>query len=76
MALVSHEDFVVAWTTSSSLEDVIRDTKMTKAACSARANMLRKAGVRLKKMPSNRALDNLRISQLNSLINKHSVKGA
>lgn len=71
MALkVTHEDFVVAWVTSSSLEELTSTTGMTRPAATQRALMLRRAGVNLPKYKRN-VLDAFRVAQLNSLINKH-----
>lgn len=69
---VSHEDFVVAWVTSNTIEDVMSATDMTKAAIAGRAQMLRKAGVSLPRMNrTSNMMTPLRVAQLNSLIKKH-----
>lgn len=72
--MVTSEDFVIAWATSSTLDEVVQTTKMTKAAVQGRATMLRKLGVRLPKLSAPRYYDDLRISQLNSLINKYDIR--
>lgn len=70
-AKVSHEDFVVAWMTSATVEDVIKDTGMNKAAVYQRAKLLRDKGVQLKKLNRPGRLDPLQIAQLNSLVRKY-----
>lgn len=70
---VTPEDFVVAWMTSTSLEEVAQTTGLGKNACKQRAKRLRELGVKLKFMDRHpRAYDRLRISQLNSLVNKYT----
>ena len=71
---VSHEDFVVAWAASMTIEEVVKNTSMTKAAVNGRAAMLRKKGVRLPRLSFPSTLDDLRIAQLNSLIKKYDVR--
>jgi len=71
---VSHEDFVVAYARSRTLDDVVKETGMTKAAVSGRANMLRKRGVRLPRLAQPDQLDDLRIAQLNSTFKKYDIR--
>lgn len=72
--LVSAEDFVIAWATASDLEEVARTTGMKKSAVQARAYSYRKLGVRLPKLAPPKQLDQFRVSQLNSLIEKHDIR--
>lgn len=73
---VDNRDFVVAWTTSRTTDDVMAATGLSKPAISARAKYLKSKGVKLKKLerPSMARLDTLEVAQLNSLINKYSEK--
>lgn len=71
---VSHEDFVVAWATSRTLDDVVKSTEMTKAAVQGRASMLRKKGVKLPRLNFPTVLDDLKVAQLNSLVKKYDVR--
>lgn len=75
VAKVSHEDFVVAWCTSETVDDVVKETGMTKVGVLGRAKVLRQAGVNLPKLkrPS-KLTDRLFVAQLNSLVNKHGPK--
>jgi hypothetical protein len=71
---VSHEDFVVAWMTSETLDDVVKNTGMSKGAVRLRAKLLKDKGVRLKALARPASLDRLRIAQLNSLVNRYVSK--
>ncbi len=66
---VSPEEFIQAWQSSSSAQEVADKLKMPKPIVLARASTYRKAGVHIKKMPrvSNRRLD---VAALNRLIEK------
>jgi biotin operon repressor len=70
----THEDFVIAWATSKTLDEVCNTTDMTKAAVQGRAQMLRKKGVKLPKLQGPTVLTEFRVAQLNSLINKHDIR--
>lgn len=74
MTKVSNEDFVVAWATSRTIDDVVKNTGMTRDAAGARGRYLRAKGVKLPKLnrPGTK-LDALAVAQLNSLISKHSI---
>jgi biotin operon repressor len=63
---VTPEEFVVAWQTSTSAQEVADKLKMPKANVLARACSYRKAGVQLKRMKraSGRRLN---VERLNSL---------
>lgn len=74
VAKVDNRDFVVAYATAWTTDDVVKATGMSKAAISQRANYLRKKGVKLPKLSMRRPVDNLEIAQLNSLIKKHDVR--
>lgn len=74
VSTVSPEDFVVAWCTSQSLNEVAEATGMNKAAVQARAHGYRKVGINLPKFRRGVTFDRLRIAQLNSLINKYKAK--
>lgn len=71
---VSAEDFVVAWATSNSLDEVCKTTGLNKPAVQQRAYALRKLGVKLPKLQPPKGFTDLRIAQLNSLINKHDIR--
>ena len=73
--MTSAEDFVVAWATSRTIDDVVKTLGITKAAVQSRATLLRKHGVKLPKLTSTeRGYDDLRIAKLNALINKHDIR--
>lgn len=74
MPRTSHEDFVVSWMTARNMESVMKETKMSKAAITARATMLRSKGVKLPRLSVKPVLDDLRVAQLNSLVNKYKEK--
>lgn len=68
---VENREFVVTWTRSSTLDDVVTTLGMTKSGVINRAKVLRKAGVNLKKFPRRgELLTDLVVSQLNNLIRK------
>ena len=71
---VTAEDFVVAWATSKSLEDVVKSTGLNKPTVQARAYQYRKLGVKLPKLNPPTKFDDLRIAQLNSLIKKYDIR--
>jgi biotin operon repressor len=71
---VSHRDFVVAYASSRTLDDVIKNTGMTKAAIWGRVKALREKGVRFPKLDQTPMLDELEIAQLNSLIKKYDIR--
>jgi biotin operon repressor len=70
-ARVDNREFVITWTRSETLDDVTKTLGMTKPGVQGRAKVLRKAGVNLKKFArKGRALTQLDVAQLNSLIKK------
>lgn len=71
---VETRDFVVAWATAWTMDDVVKATNMNKSAIQQRAYYLRKRGVNLPKLNLKKPLDNLEIAQLNSLIKKHDIR--
>lgn len=71
---VTHRDFVVAYASSQTLEQVMSATDMTKAAIWGRVQYLRKKGVKFPKLNQQPLLGDLEIAQLNSLIKKHDVR--
>jgi hypothetical protein len=71
---VSHEDFVVAWATSKTLDEVAQTTGMNKAAVQGRAQVLKRKGVKLPRLSLPTVLTDLRVAQLNSLINKYDIR--
>lgn len=71
---VTHEDFVVAYATAHTLEDVIKTTGMNKAAIWGRVKALREKGVNFPKLNQQSVIDELRVAQLNSLIKKHDIR--
>lgn len=70
MARVDNRDFVVAWMTSETLDDVVKATGMTKPGVQYKAKTLRDKGVKLPKL-KRQTLGDLEIAQLNSLVNKY-----
>ena len=71
MAQVTNQEFVVAWVTSRTLDDVMKATGLSRSAASAKANNLRKAGVKLHKFTTREKLDDFAIAQLNAVVNKY-----
>lgn len=71
---VETRDFVVAYATAWTMQDVVNATGMTKAAISARRNYLVQRGVKLPKLSLKKPLDDLENAQLNSLIKKHDIR--
>lgn len=75
MAKINYRDFVVDWTTSENIEELMKTTKLSRFAIRYREKILRNAGVNLKELLlTSRGLDRLEVAQLNSLINKHTRK--
>jgi hypothetical protein len=64
---VSPEDFIRAWQTSQSADEVAEKLKMPKGIVHARASNYRTAGIRLKKMPRSRK-NKLDVDALNKMI--------
>lgn len=54
---VSKEDFIKAWQTSATTKEVSYKLKIKPGTCAARASVLRKKGVPLKKFSSGRYED-------------------
>lgn len=54
---ISARDFIKAWQTSDTIEDVISKTKMSRAAINSRAYIYKKRGVPLKKMENSGGYD-------------------
>ena len=71
---LTSEDFVVAWATANTLDEVVSATGMNKPAVQGRATILRKLGVKLPRLSAPRQYDSLRIAQLNSLISKYDIR--
>ena len=71
---VDNREFVVAYSAAWTVEDVVKATGMSKPSIYARANYLRKKGVKLPKLSLKRPVDNLEIAQLNSLVKKHDIR--
>lgn len=71
---VTAEDFVVAWATSKSLDEVCHSTGLNKPTVQQRSYQLRKLGVKLPKLSPPTKFDDLRIAQLNSLIKKYDIR--
>lgn len=71
---VDNRDFVVSYSAAWTVDDVVKATGMSKANIYARANYLRKKGVKLPKLSLTRPVDNLEIAQLNSLVKKHDIR--
>jgi hypothetical protein len=64
---VPPEEFIRAWQTSQSADEVAKKLNMPKAIAAARASNYRTAGVKLKKMPR-RPKNQLDVAALNKLI--------
>lgn len=71
---VDNRDFVVAWATSETLDQVAKTLGMKKAAVQARRKFLENKGVKFPKLSSGNTLTQLDIAQLNSLILKHDIR--
>lgn len=71
---VENRDFVVAYATAWTVEDVVKATGMNKPAIYARAKFLRDKGVKLPKLQLKPPVDNLEVAQLNSLVKKHDIR--
>lgn len=74
MSKVSNQDFVVAYATAETLDQVVKTTGMNKAAVQGRKVFLEKKGVKFPKLKSSNYLTSLDIAQLNSLIIKHDIR--
>ena len=68
---IENRDFVVAWMTSESLDEIVKTTGMKKPAIQQRAKYLRDKGVSLPKLKRTVTLDRLEVAQLNSMIQKY-----
>ena len=71
---VNNRDFVVAWATSLTLDEVVKQTSMTKAAVQGRRKFLENKGVIFPKLNTSLMITPLDIAQLNSLIAKHNIR--
>jgi len=70
---VTPEQFITAWQTSESADEVADKLKMPKAIVLARASGYRRAGLKLKKMPR-RPSKVLDIERLNRLIEELNAR--
>lgn len=68
---VDDNDFVVAWVTADTIEDVMKATGLTKAGCQYRSKALRTRGVRLMDLQGISAEEH-KIKDLNKLVEKYS----
>lgn len=68
---VSDSDFVVAWVTADTLDDVIAATGLTIAGCRYRAKKLRERGVRLMEL-AGISREQEKVKELNRLVDKYS----
>ncbi len=73
---VSNEDFVVAYATSQTLDDMVKTSGMTKPAVQARKKFLMQKGVKFPKLSNTQLIDDLAVARMNSLIKKHDIKRA
>jgi hypothetical protein len=69
---ITPADFVTAWQTSATLEEVSDRLQCSELAASQRARQFRKAGVNLKKMAAKKGVN---VQELNNLIT-HLQNGA
>jgi hypothetical protein len=72
---VTPEQFITAWQTSESADEVAEKLKMPKPIVHARASFYRQAGLKLKKMPR-RSRKGLDVERLNRLIEELNGKAA
>ena len=73
-AKVSNEDFVIAYATAETLNQVAATVNMKKASVQARRKFLEAKGVKFPKLKSSNYLTDLDIAQLNRLITKHDIR--
>lgn len=71
MKKVSDEDFVVAWVTADTLQNVINATGLTKQGCAYRVKKLRELGVQLMDLPGINKKEQ-HVKYLNRLVTKYS----
>jgi len=76
MANISNRDFVVAWATAKTMDEVVKTTGLARPTASTRASYLRGKGVKLKKFSKHGALDDFDIALLNWIYKKHEIKEA
>lgn len=75
MGKIDYRDFVVDWTTSATITDFVKTSGLNLQQARYHEKVLRKAGVNLPlRKVAVGGLDRLEVSQLNSLINKHSKR--
>lgn len=65
--LTSDADFVTAWVTSKTVDEVVKKTGLAKMTIQVRAARLRKAGVKLPKFVRRKTID---VDGLNALVGK------
>jgi hypothetical protein len=65
---LTDEQFVTAWATSKSLDEVAKKTKLVKISVQARASRLRKLGVKLAKFSRRRKI--VDVDKLNKLLKR------
>lgn len=70
---VSHEAFVRAWVAATTIAEVSEATGMTKQSCYARAGVMRKQGVRLKRLVSRAMRATIDADALNAIIDAGSA---
>lgn len=66
---IDNREFVVTWMHSDSIEKIADTFTISKESAYAKANYLRKVGVKLPKFRRS-GITELEVSQLNSIINK------
>jgi hypothetical protein len=69
---VTPEDFVKAWSTSSSIDEVMEKTNLPKNAVYSRVNSYRHKGVKLKRMQRQNKVVN--VDALNSIVTANTPK--
>lgn len=69
---VTSGDFVVAYVTSRTLDDVAESTGLSKSAVMNRARYLKKIGVKLPKLEDQRGKTCLDVIELNNLVKKYA----
>lgn len=71
MAQVDNRDFVVAWMTAKTIQDVAKALNINQAAARNKARYLRSKGVSLPKLHYPLKDNSLEVAQLNSLVKKY-----
>lgn len=74
MARISNEDFVVAFATSETMEDMVKATGLSRGNIHSRRHDLMKKGVNFPKLQRSSLVTKLDVARLNSLIKKNDIR--